>query len=61
MIKFLKKIWEFIITFQPIEYTSSDGKKMYIVQGGEPISTVIVEGVGEISIPNNHRPKSLDS
>jgi hypothetical protein len=59
MIKILKKLFNFF-SFQPIEHTSSDGKKIYIVLGGEATSTIIVEGAGAINICNQ-KPKSLES
>lgn len=57
MIEFFKR---FIASFQPVSYTLPDGRSVSIVQGGEPIATVIVEGVGLVGIPSQ-TPSSLDS
>jgi len=57
MIEFLKR---FFASFQPISYTLPDGRSVSIVQGGEPIATIIVEGIGQVEIPNQ-KPSSLDN
>ena len=42
MIETFKKLLK-QLEFSPMEYVLPDGKKVYIVIGGDPISTVIFE------------------
>lgn len=42
MIEFIKEFLN-CLTFKPIEHVLPDGKKVYIINGGDPISTVIFE------------------
>jgi hypothetical protein len=42
MIEFLKKLLS-IFEFKPLECVLPDGKKVYIVIGGEPVNTIIFE------------------
>ena len=42
MIEPIKKLFK-ELEFAPMEYVLPDGKKVYIVMGGEPINTMIFE------------------
>lgn len=59
MLEFFKKLWS-AIRFSPPEYKIHNDRTVYIVHGGEPICTVIVEGAGLVEIPS-HKPKALDN
>lgn len=59
MIDFFKKLLS-KFEFAPMEYHLPDGRKVAIVHGGDPITTVVVEGAGLVEI-KPQSPNSLDN